>query len=65
MERTIELKIAGEEYAGGFSCGATMWRSSAREFSVTEKSPEKTVYTRPDGLRVTVTARKTGGAERV
>ncbi len=65
MERTMELKIAGEPYAGGFSCGATMCRSSAESFTAAPQGPGKTVYRRPDGLRVTVSVRNAGGAERI
>lgn len=65
MERSMELKIAGEPYAGGFSCGATMCRSCAESFAVTAQTPGRTEYRRPDGLLVTVSARAAGGAERI
>lgn len=66
MERTIELKLSGDGYAGGFSCGATMCMSGTlNRFSLEKSEDGLKVYSSPEGLKVYVKSRKVNGAERI
>ncbi len=63
MEFYAELKLSGDGYAGGFSCGATMTSSETvgrlKKISETE---DKTVWQTPEGVRLTQTRERRGGA---
>lgn len=63
MEFYAELKLSGDGYAGGFSCGATMTSSGtvARLKKVTE-TDEKVVYETPEGVSLIQNREKRGGA---
>ncbi len=55
MELYSELKLVGDGYAGGFSCGATMTSSNTiRSFKKTYDGEEKAIWENPEGLTLTV-----------
>ena len=66
MEFYAEMKLSGDGYAGGFSCGATMCGSDTiKGFEVVSDEPEKTVYKNAAGLVLTVRRKPCGDAVRV
>ncbi len=55
MKIAGELKIVGDSYAGGFSCGMTMENSGTMErFQVVAENDGETVYQADNGLVLTV-----------
>ena len=63
MEFYAELKLRGDGYAGGFSCGATMTSSdTAARLKKVSESESKTVWETPEGVRLTQTKEQIGGA---
>lgn len=66
MEFYGEMKLRGDGYGGGFSCGMTMCRSETMEgFSVYEETEGRTVYRNDRGVTLTVSRRRDGEALRV
>jgi len=66
MELYGEMKLRGDGYGGGFSCGMTMCRSETMEgFSVYEETEGRTVYRNDRGVTLTVSRRRDGEALRV
>ena len=66
MEYYAELKLSGDGYAGGFSCGATMCGSDTiRGFEKISETDREIVYKNSSGLELKVQRIGTGGAERV
>ena len=56
---TAQLKFAGDEYCGFYSCGLTMLdNSSMRRFGNTSETAKETVLSSDDGLRLTVSHTK-------
>ena len=65
MEFYAEMKLAGDEYAGGFSCGLTMTGSKTiKGFTPISETPEKTQYQNERGIILTVHKKKDGAALR-
>lgn len=65
MEFYAEMKLAGDEYAGGFSCGLTMTGSKTiKGFTPISETPEKTQYQNERGNILTVHKKKDGAALR-
>lgn len=61
-----EMKLRGDGYGGGFSCGMTMCRSETMEgFDLCEETGERTVYKNKNGVTLTVDRRRDGDALRV
>jgi len=55
MEFKGEIKLAGDEYTGFYSCGLTMLGSSTMgRFSDVQKTDKSTVYKSEDGLELSV-----------
>lgn len=66
MEFYAEMKLQGDGYGGGFSCGMTMSRSATMEgFLPCEESEECTVYRNDRGVTLTVNRKRDGEALRV
>lgn len=66
MEFYGEMKLRGDGYGGGFSCGMTMCRSETMEgFGLCEETEERTVYQNQKGITLTVDRRRDGDALRV
>ncbi len=66
MEFYGEMKLRGDGYGGGFSCGMTMCRSQTMErFSECEKTEERTVYRNDSGVTLTMIRKRDGEALRV
>ena len=70
MELFAELKLLGDGYAGGFSCGMTMHGNQTMERFTRKTGDEsltegETVYESADGLRLCVTKKADGEAIRV
>lgn len=70
MELYAEMKLIGDGYAGGFSCGMTMRGSQTMERFEKKQGEEdlcegETIYESADGLRLTVQKLKDGEALRV
>lgn len=66
MEFYAEMKLQGDGYGGGFSCGMTMSRSATMEgFLPCEESEERTVYRNDRGVTLTVNRKRDGEALRV
>lgn len=66
MEFYAEMKLLGDGYGGGFSCGMTMSRSATMEgFSKSEETEERTVYQNDRGVTLTVNRKRDGEALRV
>lgn len=64
MELYAELKLLGDGYAGGFSCGATMTSSNTIcSFKKTYDGEEKAVWENPEGLTLTVNKTPYKGAQ--
>lgn len=61
-----EMKLVGDGYAGGFSCGLTMHNSQTMEdFRVLEETPEETVLVNSRGVHLVETRTADGEAIRV
>lgn len=66
MEYYAEMKLQGDGYAGGFSCGMTMCGSQTIEgFRKTQEMPEKISYENDTGIILTVNKRKHNDVVRV
>lgn len=66
MEFYAEMKLQGDGYGGGFSCGMTMSRSATMEgFFKCEETEERTVYRNDRGVTLTVNRKRDGEALRV
>lgn len=70
MELFAEMKLQGDGYAGGFSCGMTMHGSQTMErFTLTEGNGDleegKMIYETQEGLLLTVDKIKDGDAMRI
>lgn len=66
MEFYAEMKLLGDGYGGGFSCGMTMSRSATMEgFFQCEETEERTVYQNDRGVTLTVNRKRDGEALRV
>ena len=65
MHLYAEMKLTGDGYAGGFSCGLTMYQSRTMEgFAKKSESPEAVRYENGDGVVLTVHKRQDGEALR-
>lgn len=65
MELYAEMKLAGDGYAGGFSCGLTMTQSQTMEgFSKSAETPEEIRYQNTKNVTLTVHKKKDGAALR-
>ena len=66
MELVAEMKLAGDAYAGGFSCGLTMSGSQTIEgFSKCKESDEESVYKNTEGVVLVLKKEKQGEVMRV
>lgn len=66
MEFYGEMKLRGDGYGGGFSCGMTMCRSETMDgFDLCEETEERRVYKNKKGVTLTVNRRRDGDALRV
>ena len=66
MEYYAEMKLQGDGYAGGFSCGMTMCGSQTIEgFRKTQEMPEKISYENDTGIILTVNKRNHNDVVRV
>lgn len=66
MRLTAEMKLAGDGYAGGFSCGLSMCRSKTIEgFQKTEETEGGICYENAAGVRLTVHRQKEQDVMRV
>lgn len=54
MQYYGEMKLLGDHYAGGFSCGMTMCGSSMEQFKETSRSKEKITYQNEDDIELRV-----------
>ena len=65
MKLSAEMKLMGDGYAGGFSCGLTMCFSQTMEhFAVKTETPEEIRYENEKGVVLTVHRRKEDGVLR-
>lgn len=66
MEWFAELKLAGDGYAGGFSCGLTMHAAQTMDrFEKKEETQERTVWESPEGIVLKLRKIRDGEAVRV
>lgn len=66
MELYAEMKLRGDDYGGGFSCGMTMCGSRTMEgFVKQSESSEKTEYVNSQGIVLTISRERDGEAERI
>lgn len=66
MELYAEMKLLGDSYAGGFSCGLTMCGSHTMEgFAKTKEDDDEVVYEHDRGYTLTVKKRQVGEALRL
>lgn len=66
MELYGEMKLRGDGYGGGFSCGMTMCRSETMEgFDLCEETEDRVVYKNRSGVVLTVHRKRDGEALRV
>lgn len=66
MEWFAELKLAGDGYAGGFSCGLTMHAAQTMDrFEKKEETQERTVWESPEGIVLKLQKIRDGEAVRV
>lgn len=65
MELYAEMKLLGDNYAGGYSCGMTMCGSGTMEGFSREETAEKIVYRNEKGVILTVKKIPEGDAQRI
>ena len=66
MELVTQMKLVGDAYAGGFSCGLTMSGSQTMEkFSKCKDSDEESVYKNEEGIELVLKKEKDGQVTRV
>lgn len=66
MEMYGDMKIKGDAYAGGFSCGLSMSRSETWErLKIVEEQENKIVYEDDRAVKLEVISRKVGDGKRI
>ena len=66
MEFYVEMKLARDAYAGGFSCGLTMSKSETIEgFSLTKESEDESIYENKEGVQLILTKEQHEGVYHV
>lgn len=66
MEFYVEMKLVGDAYAGGFSCGLTMSKSETIEgFSLIKDSESESIYENKDELTLVLTKVQQDGVTHV